>query len=289
MRIINTCWGIGGPRAAVISRFGTCSQPLLRKNLRGKTENFRGGIVTGITREAGFYAGFFEEPLAGPFPFRGDLRKQKSPEGPACHQESMPARDNRFGQNAFRLGQDRDFDFHSCDLVGANRRETRIVQRRIDRGTGDNVRERAGILDLPHASAQNSAAIYGDKCSHAFGKRCGVRWKIEDAFFEDGACNCAPGNPYQRQPIVTGQSGHPEHSCAAREFSGDAAASRCRRRGPKTFENIETRKRPRCPRPATKATRRAAGLSCALPPGSPRKRRSLAEPFSFSRALKRES
>jgi hypothetical protein len=71
----------------------------------------------------------------------------------------MPARDNRFGLNGFRRGQDGDFDFQGCDFLSGNRSETRIVQRRVDRGTSDNVRERPGILDLSHASAQHSVAI----------------------------------------------------------------------------------------------------------------------------------
>ena len=83
--------------------------------------------------------------------------------------------------------------------------------------------------------------------------------EIVDALIEDGACYRTAGNSDQRQPIVTGQSGHPGHSCAVREFSGDAAASRCHRHGPKTFENIETRKPPRFPPRATTESPRAAG------------------------------
>ena len=142
-----------------ISRFGNCLRSLPRKNFRGEAKHLRCGIAPGIARQAGFYTGFLEQPLAGPFPFRGDLRKQKSPEGLPHHHQSMPARDNRIGGNGLQRGQDGDFDIEGCDFHGANRRETRIVQSRVDRGTGDHIRKRAGILNLPHAAAQDSGAV----------------------------------------------------------------------------------------------------------------------------------
>jgi hypothetical protein len=71
----------------------------------------------------------------------------------------MPARDNRFRENAFRSSQEGDFDFQAGDFLGAYGREARIVQRRVNRRPGDNVGERAGILDLPHAAAQRSTTV----------------------------------------------------------------------------------------------------------------------------------
>jgi hypothetical protein len=176
----NTLLRIARTKAAA-SGFGNRSRPFFRKNLCGETKHVSLGIAPGLARQPGFYAGFLEQPLAGPFPFRGNLGKQKPSEGPSHHHKSMLASNNRVRQNAFRRGQNRDFDIQGSHFFGANWRESRIVQRRVDRGTRHDVGERPGILNLPYAAAQRSGPVEADKRAPALGNCWRESWKIRYA------------------------------------------------------------------------------------------------------------
>ena len=194
-----------------------------------------------------------------PDQFRSDATcGSKSPrEVPQATNKPMAAGDNGFRANGFERAQHRDFDLQfgiSSLRTGANRESfsaALIAERATTSARGP------AFSICPTQPRRLPAQYIADECPAGLGKCGREKRKFGDTAFKDGAGNRVAGDFYKSQPIVTGQSGHPEHSCAVREFSGGGVASRCRRHGPRTSGNIETRKPPRFQPPATAAARQA--------------------------------
>lgn len=111
----------------------------------------------------------------------GDLRKQKPPLQAPRNEQAVATDFDLFGADWCRGGKQGNLDVEVGELVGAQRRESRILQRGAGRAAHDALAQRLLSLNDPDAAAQMILDVQSDEYTLVDGKSSLARYVLRKA------------------------------------------------------------------------------------------------------------